>query len=117
MRVGIGYDSHRFDPERTLVLGGVEIPGAPGLSGHSDGDAVTHALIDALLGAAGLGSIGGWFPDTESEWRGAHSLDLLEKTLRLVEERNYQVVNVDLTVVAERPRVAPHAAASPAPGL
>jgi 2-C-methyl-D-erythritol 2,4-cyclodiphosphate synthase len=111
VRVGIGYDSHRFDPERTLVLGGVEIPGAPGLAGHSDGDAVVHALIDALLGAAGLGSIGGWFPDTEPEWRGARSLDLLERTLRLVEERNYQVVNVDLTVVAERPRVAPHAAA------
>jgi len=111
VRVGIGYDSHRFDPERLLVLGGVEIPGVPGLSGHSDGDAVIHALIDALLGAAGLGSIGGWFPDTEPEWQGARSLDLLERTLRLVEERNYQVVNVDLTIVAERPRVAPHAAA------
>jgi 2-C-methyl-D-erythritol 2,4-cyclodiphosphate synthase len=111
VRVGIGYDSHRFDPGRPLVLGGVGISGAPGLAGHSDGDAVTHALIDALLGAAGLGSIGDRFPDTSPEWKGARSLDLLERTMRMVEERNYQVVNVDLTVITERPRIAGHAAA------
>jgi len=111
MRVGVGYDSHRFDDSRALVLGGVEIPASPGLSGHSDGDAVTHAIIDALLGAAGLGTIGGRFPDTEPEWKDADSLDLLERTIRWVEERNYQVVNVDVTVVAEVPRISPHAGA------
>lgn len=80
------------------------------MSGHSDGDAVVHAIIDALLGATGLGSIGERFPDSDPEWEGADSLDLLERTMRWVEERNYQVVNVDVTVVAERPRIAPHAA-------
>jgi 2-C-methyl-D-erythritol 2,4-cyclodiphosphate synthase len=111
VRVGVGYDSHRFDDSRSLVLGGVEIPAAPGLSGHSDGDAVTHAIIDALLGAAGLGTIGGRFPDTEAEWENADSLELLERTIRWVEERNYQVVNVDVTVVAEVPRISPYATA------
>jgi 2-C-methyl-D-erythritol 2,4-cyclodiphosphate synthase len=111
VRVGLGYDSHRFDPARSLVLGGVHIEDAPGLSGHSDGDAVVHAVIDALLGATGLGTIGGRFPDTAEEWKDADSLDLLERTMRWVEERNYQVVNVDVTVIAERPRIAPHAAA------
>ena len=104
MRVGLGYDSHRFDTSRPLVLGGIRIEGAPGLSGHSDGDAIVHAIIDALLGATGLGSIGGRFPDSDPEWKGADSLDLLEQTMRWVEERNYQVVNVDVTVVAEQPR-------------
>jgi len=111
MRVGVGYDSHRFDDSRTLILGGVPIPSSPGLSGHSDGDAVSHAVIDALLGAAGLGTIGDLFPDTDPEWKNADSLDLLARTVRLVEERNYQVVNVDLTVVTESPRVAPHSEA------
>ncbi len=111
MRVGVGYDSHRFDDARPLVLGGVRIPGARGLSGHSDGDAVAHAVVDALLGAAGLGSIGARFPDTDPEWKGANSLRLLERTIRWVEERNLQVVNVDVTVVAESPRISPHAAA------
>jgi len=110
VRVGLGYDSHQFDESRTLVLGGVRIAGAPGLSGHSDGDAVVHAIIDALLGATGLGSIGGRFPDSDPEWEGADSLDLLERTMRWVEERNYQVVNVDVTVVTEQPRISPHAA-------
>lgn len=109
MRVGVGYDSHRFDESRSLVLGGVSIPGSPGLSGHSDGDAVIHAVVDALLGAAGLGTIGGMFPDTDPEWKNADSLELLDRTIRWVEERNYQVVNVDVTVVAESPRIAPHA--------
>lgn len=108
MRVGVGYDSHRFDDSRPLVLGGVSIPGSPGLSGHSDGDAITHAVIDALLGAGGLGNIGERFPDTDIEWKNADSLLLLEQTIRWVEERNYQVVNVDVTVVAEQPRITPH---------
>lgn len=111
MRVGVGYDSHRFDDSRPLVLGGVSIPGSPGLSGHSDGDAITHAVIDALLGAGGLGNIGERFPDTDIEWKNADSLLLLEQTIRWVEERNYQVVNVDVTVVAEQPRITPHAEA------
>ncbi len=111
MRVGVGYDSHRFDDSRPLVLGGVSIPGSPGLSGHSDGDAITHAVIDALLGAGGLGNIGERFPDTDVEWKNADSLLLLEQTIRWVEERNYQVVNVDVTVVAEQPRITPHAEA------
>lgn len=108
MRVGLGFDSHRFDPDRSLVLGGVSIPDAPGLAGHSDGDAVVHAVIDALLGAAGLGSIGDAFPDDDPRWRDADSIELLRRAVRRLEEENYQVVNVDVTVVAERPRVAPH---------
>jgi len=111
VRVGVGYDSHRFDDSRPLVLGGVSIPGSPGLSGHSDGDAITHAVIDSLLGAGGLGNIGERFPDTDTEWKNADSLVLLERTIRWVEERNYQVVNVDVTVVAEQPRISPHAEA------
>jgi 2-C-methyl-D-erythritol 2,4-cyclodiphosphate synthase len=111
VRVGIGYDSHRFDSETPLVLGGVRIPDHPGLAGHSDGDAVAHALIDALLGASGLGSIGEHFPDTEPEWRGADSMRLLEATVRQIEQRGYRVVNVDITVVAESPRIGPWRAA------
>jgi 2-C-methyl-D-erythritol 2,4-cyclodiphosphate synthase len=111
VRVGVGYDSHRFDDSRPLVLGGVSIPGSPGLSGHSDGDAITHAVIDSLLGAGGLGNIGERFPDTDTEWKNADSLVLLERTIRWVEERNYQVVNVDVTVVAERPRISLYAEA------
>lgn len=107
MRVGIGYDSHPFEDTRPLILGGVEIPDHPGLAGHSDGDAVAHAIIDALLGAAGLGSIGSRFPDTEPAYRGADSLGLLDRVVRLLEGENYQVVNVDVTVVTEAPVLAP----------
>jgi 2-C-methyl-D-erythritol 2,4-cyclodiphosphate synthase len=111
VRVGIGYDSHRFEPGRPLVLGGVGIPDHPGLKGHSDGDAVAHALIDALLGAAALGSIGHHFPDTDPRWQGADSMDLLAATVRLIEERNYQVVNADVTIVTQTPRIGPWAGA------
>ena len=107
MRVGIGYDSHRFEAARPLVLGGVHIPDHPGLQGHSDGDAVAHAVIDALLGASGLGNIGQHFPDTEARWKDADSMTLVVETVRLIEERNYQVVNVDVTIVTESPRVGP----------
>lgn len=110
MRVGIGYDSHRFESGKPLVLGGIEIPDHAGLKGHSDGDAVAHSLVDALLGAAALGSIGQHFPDTETRWQGADSMDLLASTVRLIEERNYQVVNADITIVAETPKVGPWAA-------
>lgn len=108
MRVGIGYDSHRFDPARPLVLGGVTIPDHPGLSGHSDGDAVLHAITDALLGAAALGSIGDMFPDDDPQFAGADSLSLLETAASAVRREGYAVANVDVTVIAESPRLAPH---------
>lgn len=111
MRVGVGYDSHRFDEARPLVLGGVRIAGAPGLAGHSDGDAVAHAITDALLGATGQGDIGALFPDDDPATEGADSLALLAEAVRRVQAENYQVVNVDVTVIAERPRIGPHAAA------
>jgi 2-C-methyl-D-erythritol 2,4-cyclodiphosphate synthase len=111
MRVGLGYDSHPFDPGRPLRLGGVTVPGHAGLGGHSDGDAVLHAVVDAILGAVGMGSIGDLFPDTDPELAGADSLPMLAEAVRRVEGENYQVVNVDVTVVSESPRIAPHAGA------
>src|SRR5688572_21706318 len=111
MRIGHGYDSHRFAEGRRLILGGVEIPHPRGLEGHSDADAVAHAVTDALLGAAGLGDIGGHFPPTDPQWRDADSLQLLAQVMRLLEGRNYQVVNVDVTVVCEAPQIGPHAGA------
>ncbi len=109
MRIGVGYDSHRFDEARTLVLGGVRIPDAPGLAGHSDGDAVAHAITDALLGASGLGDIGRLFPNTDAAYEGADSLVMLAEAVRRLESENYQVVNVDVTVVAEHPPIGVHA--------
>lgn len=111
MRVGLGYDSHRFDSGRPLILGGVTIPDSPGLGGHSDGDAIVHAVIDALLGAAGLGSIGLHFPDTDPAYAGADSMSLLASTRQMLEADNYQVVNLDITVISESPRISPHAEA------
>ncbi|MEN8144008.1 MAG: 2-C-methyl-D-erythritol 2,4-cyclodiphosphate synthase [Gemmatimonadota bacterium] len=111
MRVGLGYDSHRFDSARELVLGGVPIPGHPGLAGHSDGDAVLHAVTDALLGAAGLGSIGEHFPDSDPDLAGADSATFLAHAVYLVEAENYQVVNADVTVITETPRILEHAPA------
>jgi 2-C-methyl-D-erythritol 2,4-cyclodiphosphate synthase len=108
MRVGIGYDSHRFDPARPLVLGGVAIPDAPGLAGHSDADAVAHAVTDAILGAAALGDIGAHFPPHDARWKDADSIELLASANGLIGEENFQVVNVDVTVVCERPRIGPH---------
>jgi 2-C-methyl-D-erythritol 2,4-cyclodiphosphate synthase len=108
MRVGIGYDSHRYAAGGRLVLGGVDIPHSHGLTGHSDADAVAHAVTDALLGAAGLGDIGTHFPPADDRWKDADSIDLLRRTLRLLEEHNYQVVNVDVTVVCEAPKLLPH---------
>lgn len=109
MRVGLGYDSHRFATGRPLVLGGVTIEHDAGLLGHSDADAVAHAVTDALLGAAGLGDIGRHFPPTDERWRDADSIDLLRRASQLAAEENYQVVNVDVTVICEAPRVAEHA--------
>jgi 2-C-methyl-D-erythritol 2,4-cyclodiphosphate synthase len=104
MSVGIGYDSHRFAEGRRLVLGGVEIEHARGLAGHSDADVLTHAVIDALLGAAGMGDIGTLFPDDEDRWRDADSIDLLRTVVGTVSGR---IVNVDATLVCEEPRIGP----------
>jgi 2-C-methyl-D-erythritol 2,4-cyclodiphosphate synthase len=109
VRIGHGYDSHRFAAGRRLILGGIEIPADRGLDGHSDADAVAHAVTDALLGAAGLGDIGRHFPPTEAEWKDADSMELLGWVVRHLAARNYQTVNVDITVVAESPRIGPFA--------
>lgn len=105
LRVGIGYDSHRFATGRPLVLGGVEIPHARGLTGHSDADVLTHAVMDALLGAGGLGDLGAHFPPDEEQWRDAHSIDLLRVVLGML---SGWVVNLDATVVCEQPRLGEH---------
>lgn len=106
-RSGIGYDSHRLAAGRRLVLGGVELESELGLDGHSDADALSHALIDALLGAAGLGDIGEHFPDSDERYRDADSLGLLERAIELVRERGFTLVNVDATIVMERPKLGP----------
>jgi 2-C-methyl-D-erythritol 2,4-cyclodiphosphate synthase len=107
---GIGYDSHRLLAGRRLILGGVEIPGEHGLEGHSDADVLTHAVIDALLGAAGLGDIGEHFPDTDERWRDADSLELLRSVAARISAAGLKVVNVDCTVVMERPKLGPRRA-------
>lgn len=108
IRVGIGYDSHRLVPGRKLIIGGVDIPSEKGLDGHSDADVLVHALMDALLGAAALGDIGQHFPNTDEAYKDADSLDLLRKILVILEKDGYEPVNVDVTLVAEQPKVAPH---------
>jgi 2-C-methyl-D-erythritol 2,4-cyclodiphosphate synthase len=108
MRTGIGIDTHRFEDGRRLVLGGVEIPGERGLAGHSDADVLTHAIVDALLGAASLGDIGELFPDTDDLWRDADSMALLRDVLGRVEAAGWAVAHVDTTLVLERPKLAPH---------
>jgi 2-C-methyl-D-erythritol 2,4-cyclodiphosphate synthase len=108
-RSGIGYDSHRLAEGRPLILGGVEIPGAErGLAGHSDADVLTHAIIDALLGAAALGDIGQHFPDTDERYRDANSLELLDEARAMVWERGLAVASVDSTVICEAPKLGPH---------
>jgi 2-C-methyl-D-erythritol 2,4-cyclodiphosphate synthase len=107
-RFGIGYDSHRFGAKRPLVLGGVTIEHTSGLVGHSDGDAVAHAVADALLGAAAMGDMGRLFPDTDERWKDANSMQLLAEVKRRVVAASYIIVNVDVTVVTEVPRIAPH---------
>ena len=108
MRIGQGYDVHRLTEGRKLILGGVEIPYEKGLLGHSDADVLTHAVMDALLGAAALGDIGKLFPDTAEEYRGADSLVLLKEVGRVLKENGYAVVNVDSTVIAQAPKLAPY---------
>jgi 2-C-methyl-D-erythritol 2,4-cyclodiphosphate synthase len=105
---GIGYDSHRLAPGRRLILGGVELASEVGLDGHSDADVLTHAIIDALLGAAGLGDIGQHFPDSDERYRDADSLELLATVLPLVFAQGLELMNVDATVVMEHPKLAPH---------
>ena len=107
-RVGIGYDVHRLAAGRPLILGGVQIAHELGLEGHSDADVLTHAVIDALLGAGALGDIGEHFPDTDAAYAGADSIGLLEATVALLAENGMRPVNVDATVVVERPKLAPH---------
>jgi 2-C-methyl-D-erythritol 2,4-cyclodiphosphate synthase len=110
MRIGIGYDSHRFGADRPLILGGVDVGHDAGLIGHSDADVVAHAVTDAILGAAAMGDIGAHFPPDDERWRGADSIGLLRTATDIIAGRNYQVVNVDVTVVCEAPRIGPHAA-------
>ena len=107
IRVGQGYESHRFAPERALILCGVKIPFELGLAGHSDADAPVHALIDALLGALALGDIGRFFPDSDPRWKGADSLELLRQTLAMPAFAGWRIGNVDLTVIAQKPKLAP----------
>jgi 2-C-methyl-D-erythritol 2,4-cyclodiphosphate synthase len=111
LRIGIGYDSHRFAAGRPLILGGVRIPHGVGLAGHSDADAVAHALTDAILGAAGAGDIGQHFPDTDPQWAGADSLALLESAHGLVRSRGWTLRQADITVITEAPKLRPHVAA------
>jgi 2-C-methyl-D-erythritol 2,4-cyclodiphosphate synthase len=111
IRVGIGYDSHRFEEGRPLVLGGIRIPHPRGLAGHSDADVVAHALIDAILGAAAAGDIGQHFPDTDPKWKGADSMALLRSAHQLVRERGYALAQADLTIITEQPQLSPHLAA------
>ena len=108
MRIGHGYDVHRLAEGRKLILGGVDIPWEKGLLGHSDADVLTHAVMDALLGAAGLGDIGQHFSDTDPAYAGADSLKLLEHVVALLRERGFAVGNVDATILAQRPKLAPH---------
>jgi 2-C-methyl-D-erythritol 2,4-cyclodiphosphate synthase len=108
MRVGHGYDAHRFAEGRRLILGGVNVPGERGLAAHSDGDVAIHALCDALLGAAALGDLGKNFPDTSAEYENIHSRILLRSVATRLAEYGYRIMNVDLTIVAEAPRLAPY---------
>ena len=108
MRVGIGYDFHKLVEGRKLVLGGVKIPHSKGLAGHSDGDVLTHALCDAILGAAGLGDLGLHFPDTDPKWKDAVSLDLLAAVVKLIGGKGLRVAQVDTVVIAQAPKLAPY---------
>jgi len=107
-RIGFGYDAHRLIAGRALILGGVEVPHSAGLEGHSDADVLTHAVIDAVIGALGMGDIGQHFPDTDPAYKGAHSLSLLYKTMEWVRRDGFKVNNLDTTIVAEKPKLAPY---------
>ena len=108
MRIGMGYDVHKLVPERTLILGGVDIPYALGLLGHSDADVLLHAIMDSLLGAASLGDIGKHFPDTDDRFKGISSIELLKEVGKLISEKGYKIGNIDATIIAQKPKMAPH---------
>ena len=108
MRIGMGYDVHRLVPDRDLIIGGVKIPYEKGLLGHSDADVMLHAVMDALLGAAALGDIGKHFPDTDPAYKGISSVKLLEHVGKLIEEKGYIIGNIDATIIAQKPKMAPH---------
>ncbi|MBV8515854.1 MAG: 2-C-methyl-D-erythritol 2,4-cyclodiphosphate synthase [Acidobacteria bacterium] len=108
MRIGQGVDVHPFDASRPLILGGIRISDTNGLAGHSDADAVLHAITDALLGAAGAGDIGQYFPSTDERWRGADSALFVREAKRLLDERNAEIANLDVTILAQQPKLAPH---------
>lgn len=108
MRVGMGYDVHKLVKDRKLILGGVEIPYEKGLLGHSDADCLVHAIMDAILGAAAMGDIGQHFPDTDLKFKGANSMVLMAEVLRLISEKGYVVGNVDATIIAQKPKMAPY---------
>ena len=107
-RIGQGWDTHRIEPGRPLVLGGITIPSEFGLAGHSDADVLFHAVTDALLGSLGLGDIGMHFPDTAPEWRGANSLQFLQHAVKLVSEQGFAIANIDSTIILERPKLKDH---------
>lgn len=108
MRIGTGYDVHKLVPGRRCIIGGVEIPYEKGLLGHSDADVLLHAIMDALLGAAALGDIGKWFPDTDPEWEGADSLKMMERVGEMLSERGFIIENIDSTIIAQAPKMRPH---------
>lgn len=108
MRIGHGYDVHRLTQDRKCIIGGVDIPYEKGLLGHSDADVLLHAVSDALLGACAMGDIGHLFPDTDDKWKGADSLKLLEEVVRQIGDKGYRVINIDSTILAQAPKIAPH---------
>ena len=108
MRIGSGYDVHRLTEGRKLIIGGVEIPYEKGLLGHSDADVLLHAVMDALLGAAALGDIGKHFPDNDDKYKDISSMVMLKKVLDLLESKNYSIINIDATIIAQKPKMAPH---------
>ncbi|MEE1243923.1 2-C-methyl-D-erythritol 2,4-cyclodiphosphate synthase [Frisingicoccus sp.] len=108
MRVGLGYDVHRLTEDRKLILGGVEIPYEKGLLGHSDADVLVHAIMDAMVGAAALGDIGKHFPDTDPAYKGISSIELLKHVGKLLEDKGYKIGNIDSTIIAQKPKMAPH---------
>lgn len=108
MRIGLGYDVHRLVTDRDLIIGGVNIPYEFGLLGHSDADVLLHAIMDSLLGASGLGDIGTHFPDTDERYKGISSIDLLKEVGKLLYESGYKISNIDSTIIAQKPKMAPH---------
>lgn len=108
MRIGLGYDVHRLVEDRDLILGGVKIPYEFGLLGHSDADVLIHAIMDSLLGATALGDIGKYFPDTDPKYKGISSITLLKEVGKLLENNNYKISNIDATIIAQKPKMAPH---------